>query len=327
MDAKTYVFKWLRRLAYLFAAEGICPSDQWADPLKVQAVGTPEMSVNVLGGDSMVKGDFTADYGMILYNNDATVNLEIDDAHPTQGRIDIVIVQLYDNSDPALEVVTGVPSGSPAVPATPSSAYKLAEIAVAAGVTVITNANITDRRAITAFGKPGGWLTADIGLLQITNALMASGIIRANDYICVSDEKAQSISGGTFTAGAWRTRDINQKKADTGGHCSIAANQITLAAGTYIFSANVPAISVDGHQARLQNITDGVTVLIGGSAYSFPAGAAQTDSVIKGRFTIAAQKTFEIQHYCATTKATIGFGVAGNFATEVYTIATFFRQN
>jgi hypothetical protein len=186
-DANTFAAKWDRRLLYLFAAAGTAPSAQWTDPLKVQAKGSPTMHLDVLGGDCVIPcvagtGNFTIDYGAIIYNNDATVDVEISPAHATYGRIDLVIVQLYDDgtaggSKGLIEVVTGVASGSPAVPATPANAYKLAEIAVAATVTSITNANITDRRATTALKRSGGWIAADYAALSVGTAALAAGAV------------------------------------------------------------------------------------------------------------------------------------------------------
>jgi hypothetical protein len=144
-------------------------------------------------------------------------------------------------------------------------------------------------------------------------------------YVKVSDTKAQNTAGGAFTTGAWRTRDINTEDTDTAGICSIASNQITLAAGTYDCFISVPANAVDMHQARLYNITDSAVVLLGTSEGTSAAHVFTTRSLILGRFTIAAAKALEVQHYCQSTYGTSGFGQAGNFASEVYTVAEFRR--
>jgi hypothetical protein len=144
-------------------------------------------------------------------------------------------------------------------------------------------------------------------------------------YVKVSDTKAQNTAGGTFTAGAWRTRDINTEDTDTLGLCSIASNQITLAAGTYDCFISVPANAVDMHQARLYNVTDAVVVFIGTSEGSSAAHIFTTRSLILGRFTIAAAKALEVQHYCQSSYATSGFGQAGNWTSEIYTVAEFRR--
>lgn len=147
----------------------------------------------------------------------------------------------------------------------------------------------------------------------------------AYDYILVRDEKAANTAGGGFTAGAWRTRDLNTEVEDTGNYASIASNQITLEAGTYRCRISAPARLVDRHKARLQNITDGTTILLGTSEFS--NGDATTQSVIQGRFTLSEQKVLEVQHQCQTTVATNGFGVESNFGvTEVYTVVELWRE-
>lgn len=145
-------------------------------------------------------------------------------------------------------------------------------------------------------------------------------------YCCVRDQKAQSVHGGTFTSGAWRTRDINDEQADPQGICSIASNQITLAPGTYRCAIHCPAMHVSGHQARLYNITDTAVILLGTSGYAFSTDDDNIPSWIYGRFTLAAQKTLEIQHRSIGTRSNYGFGYAANLADELYTIAEFWRE-
>jgi hypothetical protein len=73
-----------------------------------------------------------------------------------QARIDIICLKVDASTGVAsIVAVAGTPSGSPAVPATPASHYKLAEVAVGISVTTITNANITDRRR-SVFVAPTG---------------------------------------------------------------------------------------------------------------------------------------------------------------------------
>ncbi len=83
---------------------------------------------------------------------------------------------------------------------------------------------------------------------------------------------------------------------------------------------------MDGHQARWQNVSDGVTLLLGTSAYAAAGGAVGTESLIVGRFTLAAAKTLEVQQRCATTQATTGFGRALGVGTEVYTVVELMRE-
>jgi hypothetical protein len=151
---------------------------------------------------------------------------------------------------------------------------------------------------------------------------------RRGDSIVIRDEKAQNTHGGTFTSGAWQTRDLNVEAVDTGGHASLSANQITLAAGTYRLRASAPAFMVGSHQARWRNVSDGTTALVGTTEFADTGGtsSAQTRSVIVGRFSISASKTFALQHQCATTRSSDGFGAAANFGTEVYAEVELWRE-
>lgn len=139
--------------------------------------------------------------------------------------------------------------------------------------------------------------------------------------IVLRDEKSSGTDGGTATSGSWQTRTLNTEAVDSGGNCSLSSNAFTLDAGTYEIIATAPAISVAQHQSRLQNTSDGTTTIVGTSELSQVAGGAGdcTRSVIRGRFTITASKTFEIQHRVTSTLATYGYGRAASLGTEVYT--------
>jgi len=135
----------------------------------------------------------------------------------------------------------------------------------------------------------------------------------ANELFHVRDEKA-GANGGGFTSGAWRTRDLNTIKTNEITGASLSSNQITLPAGTYYIDASAPAYDPRRHQTALYNITDSSFEIIGTSEYSTTTDDVQTRSFVLGRFTISAQKTFELQHRCEVTKATFGFGVGSNFS-------------
>lgn len=188
---------------------------------------------------------------------------------------------------------------------------------------------LTQRIALNFVAGSGVTLTiADDAGNNETDVTIAATSTPGGDYICIRDEKTQNTDGGTFTSGAWRVRDLNTETADTGGDASLSSNQITLTAGSYRCRIIAPATQCGRHQAQLYNTTDAATTIIGTSEFSGAAASTvpQTASVIAGRFTIAGSKTFEVQHQCEVTKATVGFGVASNFTTEVYTVAEFWRE-
>jgi len=148
----------------------------------------------------------------------------------------------------------------------------------------------------------------------------------AGQITILNDTKPQNTDGGTFASGSFLTRDINTEVADPNNNATIAANQITLQPGTYRFEITCPAFGVAQHQARLQNITDAVTVQFGSSALSAVASNIPDRSIIVGRVTIAVPKVFEIQHQCLQTQVTNGFGTKANFGPEIYTIAIFVKE-
>jgi hypothetical protein len=146
------------------------------------------------------------------------------------------------------------------------------------------------------------------------------------DYILIVDEKTANTSGGTFTSGDWRKRDLTAEKVDTGSHASISSSQITLAAGTYRCHIVCPAHAVGRHKARLRDVTNNVTLAVGSSSFNNSGQVNDSESTIIGQFTLAAQATLEVQHYCSNTMDTYGFGVESNMTeVEVYTIAEFWK--
>lgn len=144
-----------------------------------------------------------------------------------------------------------------------------------------------------------------------------------NQVLIVVDEKASGTGGGTFTQGAWRTRDLNTVRANSIDGASLSSNQVTLPAGTYQIVAYMPAYTVWQHKGRLRNITDSADTIIGSSEACHAGGLTSTASILMGQFTITAQKTFELQHYCAVTATDVGFGGPSGIASmvEVYTQA------
>jgi len=150
LDSLTYPAKELRKILGDIYTEGNLTSTA----LAVTQSGTPAMSVSVALGRAIVTND-EGNFGKYLIENDAAVTKTIAASDPSNPRIDMVTAQVYDATDIsgavnawALIVITGTPAASPAAPSLPLNALSLATITVAAGVTTIVNANITDARTI-----------------------------------------------------------------------------------------------------------------------------------------------------------------------------------
>lgn len=171
-------------------------------------------------------------------------------------------------------------------------------------------------------GGTGVTTSTGTGSVVLSNAPSITNVVVSGidlDMAIFADQKAQNTVSGTFTSGAWQTRDLNtiSYEKDTDSWFSLASDQFTLTAGKYLVEASAPAFNVSRHKARIQNITDTSTEILGQSQYS-AGNAVQSNSDCFGVIDISATKTFELQHRCETTHSTDGFGVAGNIAAEIY---------
>lgn len=188
-----------------------------------------------LGDLAVVEGDDTAGQGVyVIEAQNATVTRTIAASDPSDDRIDRVVLQNYDdeadssgNNDAEVEVIQGTPAGSPSAPALPDSAIPLAEVLVGAGVTAITNANITDTREEARSGgaAPSGTLAyaevtsgqsgisslTDLSGLSVTVEVPANRRIRVSGYGLLSADTANAtfnlhIRESTTTLQRWTGR-------------------------------------------------------------------------------------------------------------------------
>jgi hypothetical protein len=123
-----------------------------------------------------------------------------------------------------------------------------------------------------------------------------------------------------LTSGSWQTRVINTEVVDADGIVSLSSNQMTLGAGTYRVVARAPGWVIDANRLRIQNVTDGATLLLGQSTPAgFSASPSGSVATVAGEFTLAGSKAIEVQHRCKATKSSDGCGVACSFGVnEVY---------
>jgi len=160
--------------------------------------------------------------------------------------------------------------------------------------------------------------TADFTGATVTG--LSAGLF--SSYAIIADQKAQNTVSGTFTSGAWRTRDLQTEVSDPDGIVSISANAFTLGAGTYFIKWHCPNSYVNRTQSRLYNSTDASEAAIGWSI----EGYYSTSNGGSARVTIAGSKAFTIEHQCSTTRADEGFGWQGNMGIEQYTTVEIFKE-
>jgi hypothetical protein len=195
---------------------------------------------------------------------------------------------------------------------------------LAAGATTVTGALAASGDFAIATNKftvaSASGNAAVAGTLAVTGASTFTGLMTGRiPLLHVRDEKADNTDGGTFTSGAWRTRTLNTEVTNEISGASLAANQITLPAGTYEIEATAPGWNCGDHKTKLCNITDTADTIVGTTESAGAANNSNGRSLVRGRFTIAGAKVFELQHRCSTTAATTGFGQGAGFGVvEVY---------
>lgn len=148
-------------------------------------------------------------------------------------------------------------------------------------------------------------------------------------YALIVDSKAYNTDGGTFTSGAWRTRDIDTVLYDPDNIVSLSASdQFTLTAGTYLITWSAPAFDVGKHLAVLQDMTSSVTSAVGTAEDANPTGNGYTRSFGSFRAVLTGTTVYEIQHQCDSTKTTNGFGKAhdNNPYASIYTRVEIYKE-
>ena len=138
----------------------------------------------------------------------------------------------------------------------------------------------------------------------------AGGGIFESQLLNVRDEKSSGTNGGTSINGI-NTRDLNTVKTNEITGASLSSNQITLPSGTFYISASTATYAGGDVQLYLYNVTDSSNQVIGNCNNFFP--------IINARFTISAQKVFEIRMKASGAQSNDGLGRQVGVTTEVYT--------
>ena len=149
-------------------------------------------------------------------------------------------------------------------------------------------------------------------------------------YAVINDTKTTSDDAGTFTSGAWRTRDVNTEVDDPDGIVTIATNQFTLGAGSYLIRWSAPGYGVNMHQTRLYDVTNTAERGLGSAEFARSTDLVQNRSFGSDRVTITANTTYEIQHRCSASRSDNGLGVGQSGATlwsnPVFTIVEIYKE-
>ena len=177
----------------------------------------------------------------------------------------------------------------------------------------------------------GGLVVGDIviatanGIITATAADIRTllGVAQA-DQLLYQHQTATNVDGAAVTAGAWTTVPMTNEVVDVGNHGSLAANVITLDAGTYSYRFMVmvttgdPAVFLVG---RLFNVTDAAVVSdsYGTTGYVDPAGGTHLiTSIGNGRFVIAGAKGIRVECQIPLAKTAIYGKGANNSVNNVF---------
>ncbi len=200
----------------------------------------------------------------------------------------------------------------------------------------VTTAKLADDAVTTAKIADANVTTDKIADANVTTAKIADNAVTADkigtktfvSYASICDQKAYNIDGGTFTNNAWRTRDLNTELYDPDNIVTVSANQFTLTAGTYLIKWSAPAYDVNRHLAVLQDTTASQPVATGTAAFSNTTSPSVTYSFGSFRAVLTGTTVYEIQHWCNTTKASTGFGIAHdiNGYDTIYTTVEIYKE-
>jgi hypothetical protein len=255
----------------LWATTGIIKSDS----LAVTQNSPTGLSILVASGWAAIVGTTQANMGTYVGYNDATVVLSITTADPTNPRIDRVCLTVNDAyytgalNNAVLQVVAGTPAGSPVAPALPANSISLATVAVGAGATAITNANITDTRVLVTTNIPE---SGDISSVTAGTGLSGGGssgaVTVSLDYKAATTLTLNAQTGTTYTTVA---ADASAKFVTL---TNASAITVTVAAGLYSVGEQINFAQMGAGQVTFQGDT-GVTIVSTGATAATPKLRAQ----------------------------------------------------
>ena len=161
----------------------------------------------------------------------------------------------------------------------------------------------------------------------VLTAAQLNGVVdNFADIAIFNETQASGTNGGTFTSGSYLKRTLNTTVVNNITGCSIASSVITLPAGTFYVSAAAPNFDVSDNKTKLRNTTAGTDIAIGVSSYVANGENVVGTNQLLTLFVLTGSTNIELQHRCAVTKNTNGFGKATSFGdSEIYSQITIVR--
>lgn len=263
----------------LWATTGIINSSS----LAVTQNSPVGMSVLVASGWAAVLGTEQSNMGAYVVYNDATATLGITTADPTNPRIDLVCATVRDAyysgafNDVILQVVAGTPAGSPVAPSLPANSISLATVAVAAGASSITNANITDTRVAVTTNIPE---SGDISSVTAGNGLSGGGssgavTLTINTAITADLSTAQALTNKDLTSGTntFPTSLVTLTGSQTLTNKILTSPQVNLGINAQTGTTYTTVLADNGKLVTLSNAAAIAVTIPLNASVNYPVGA------------------------------------------------------
>jgi hypothetical protein len=284
----------------LWATTGIIKNDS----LAVTQNSPAGLSILVASGWAAIVGTTQANMGTYVGYNDATVVLSITTADPTNPRIDRVCLTVNDAyytgalNNAVLQVVAGTPAGSPVAPALPANSISLATVAVGAGATAITNANITDTRVLVTTNIPE---SGDISSVTAGTGLSGGGSSGAVTLAIDTSVTADLTTAQTLTNKTLTTPTLTSPLINLGVNSQTGTSYTTVLAdnGRLVTLSNTSPITVTippfssvaypvGAQLNFSGLNTGTTTFAQGAGVTIVStGATASAPALRARYSSA----------------------------------------
>jgi len=174
---------------------------------------------------------------------------------------------------------------------------------------LLTASDITDGVISTAKLADSSVTSAKITDGTIASGDLASGVGQgAYETALFHIQNEHASYQNTSITTSYTDFIFNTVKTNEITGASLSSNEVTLPSGTYFADIMICTTRCNAFVSRLYNTTDSSLVLEGALMYNDASHTNNLISFIKGRFTIAAQKTFKIQASAQTAYSTYGQG-------------------